>query len=227
MVKLRRPAILIDTGPTQWPLALDDFAGCVVGQLLTPLTRYRLHDPSRPWAIDNGGYGSQDPAGLASLLQREAERRSSCLFVSVPDVVMNGRRTLELFERFENNPMLAGWPKALVLQNGVEDLDIPWRDVSAVFVGGDDAFKESAAVADCLKAARWLGIHTHVGRVNTSSRLNRLASYWPLADTLGMSEHGIDTIDGTGLSRYSHMRRDVRACIVGDEDDQLTFGEVA
>ena len=28
--------------------------GCETGQLLTPLTRYRLRHPDRPWGIDNG-----------------------------------------------------------------------------------------------------------------------------------------------------------------------------
>lgn len=34
----------------------EEEIGCVVGQLLTARTRYRLRDPSRPWAIDNGGF---------------------------------------------------------------------------------------------------------------------------------------------------------------------------
>lgn len=49
--------------------------GCDVGQLLTPLTRYRLREPDRPWAIDNGGFTELDPDGLLSLLKREQHHR--------------------------------------------------------------------------------------------------------------------------------------------------------
>lgn len=40
---------LLDTGQDLAACAAE--IGCEVGQLLTPLTRYRLRDPSRPWAI--------------------------------------------------------------------------------------------------------------------------------------------------------------------------------
>lgn len=46
--------------------------GVPVGQLLTPLTRYKLRDPERPWAIDNGAFASLNTEALMSLLKREA-----------------------------------------------------------------------------------------------------------------------------------------------------------
>lgn len=94
--------------------------GVLVGQLLTPLTRYRLRDPERPWAIDNGGFKNLDIPGLQSLLQREEHHRANCLFVAVPDIVGSAQRTLELFDHFA--PMLEGWKAALVCQDGQENL---------------------------------------------------------------------------------------------------------
>ena len=41
--------------------------GCEVGQLLTPLTRYRLRDSSRPWAMDNGAFSSLDTKAFIAL----------------------------------------------------------------------------------------------------------------------------------------------------------------
>src|SRR4051812_16369495 len=82
--------------------------GCEVGQLLTPLTRYRLRDPSRPWAIDNGAYGKLDVPSFMSLLEREKHHRERCLFVTVPDIVGSARRTLEVFDHWKNR--LAEWP---------------------------------------------------------------------------------------------------------------------
>jgi hypothetical protein len=92
--------------------------GVSVGQLLTPLTRYRLRDPSRPWAIDNGGYKRLDIAAFDALLARETHHKANCLFVAAPDIVGSAQRTLELFTRW--HPKLEGWPVALVCQDGQE-----------------------------------------------------------------------------------------------------------
>jgi hypothetical protein len=43
--------------------------GGEVGQLLTPLTRYRLRERSRPWAIDNGAYANFDSDAFMALLE--------------------------------------------------------------------------------------------------------------------------------------------------------------
>jgi hypothetical protein len=112
---------LLDTGQDLDACAAE--IGCEVGQLLTPLTRYRLRDPARPWAIDNGGFASLDIPALMSLLKREAHHRERCLFLTVPDIVASGQRTLELFAHFKGQ--FAGWPLALACQDGQEHLPIP------------------------------------------------------------------------------------------------------
>lgn len=112
--------------------------GVPVGQLLTPLTRYRLRDPARPWAIDNGGYNDLDIDGLGSVMKREEHHKERCLFVSAPDVVCSARRTLELFHHFK--PMFAGWKIALVVQDGQEHLPMPWDEIAAIFIGGSTAW---------------------------------------------------------------------------------------
>lgn len=167
--------------------------GVQVGQLLTPLTRYRLRDPGRPWAIDNGGFKELDVPGLMSLLERESHHKANCLFVAVPDIVASAQRTLELFQHFK--PMLVGWKLALVVQDGQENLPIPWDEIDAVFIGGSDAWKCSIHVERIIRVAKLLGKHVHAGRVNTPER-------W-----IWFESQGADTGDGTGVSRYSHMRR--------------------
>ncbi len=118
--------------------------GGEVGQLLTPLTRYKLRDPMKKWAMDNGGFVEADVPGLISLLKREEANRATCLFVAVPDVVGCARRTLEVFAHWKDKPELAGWPLALVCQDGQEDLPLPWDDFDAVFIGGSTKWKLSA-----------------------------------------------------------------------------------
>lgn len=167
--------------------------GAPVGQLLTPLTRYRLRDPARPWAIDNGGFKRLDIPGLESLLKREHHHRDNSLFVASPDIVGSAQRTRELFELFK--PMLAGWKVALVCQDGQEMLPIPWDDIAAVFIGGSTTWKCSQHVEQIIRTAQIFGKWVHVGRVNDPAR-------WQHFEDLG-----VDSIDGTGLARYSHMRK--------------------
>lgn len=166
--------------------------GLQVGQLLTPLTRYRLRDPSRPWAIDNGGFKQLDIPGLQSLLKREEYHRENCLFVAAPDIVGSAQRTLELFDHFA--PAMEGWNLALVCQDGQENLPIPWHRIAAVFIGGSTNWKCSGHVGAIIKTAKIFGKWVHVGRVNDPARFRHF------------EELGADSCDGTGLARYSHMR---------------------
>lgn len=165
--------------------------GLPVGQLLTPLTRFR--NRGGRFAIDNGAFAGLDVAAFRSLLQREEPNRDQCIFVTVPDVVCSMRRTLELFHRWRGK--LAGWPLALAIQNGVDDFDLPWEEIDAVFIGGDDSFKQSLSSEAVIATAKALGKWVHVGRVNDP---NRFA--WCV-------KRGVDSIDGSGMSQYSHQRR--------------------
>lgn len=167
--------------------------GAKVGQLLTPLTRYRLRDPSRPWAIDNGGFKQLDIPGLKALLKREEHHREKCLFVACPDMIGAAQRTLELFDLFK--PMLQGWKVALVCQDGQENLPIPWDQISAVFIGGSTNWKCSGHVEAIIKTAKIFGKWVHVGRVNHPDRFAHFEAL------------GADSCDGTGIARYTHMRQ--------------------
>lgn len=169
--------------------------GCPVEQLLTPLTRFRPQHPDKPFAVDNGSFARFDAAAFLSLLEREKPRRELCRFVAVTDVVGSARRTLELFDRWSVRKELRGWPLALVAQDGQEDLPLPWDEIAAVFVGGTTEWKLSRHAAAVVKAAKALGKWVHVGRVNTPGRFEYFESL------------GADSIDGTGLSRYSWMRK--------------------
>lgn len=166
--------------------------GADVGQLLTPLTRFTLKHPELPWGMDNGAFARFEEKSFLSLLTREEPHKATCLFVTVPDIVGSARRTLEVFERWKSR--LATWPIALAIQDGQQDLEIPWDDIAAVFIGGSTDFKVSPHAAHVIKAAKVLGKWAHVGRVNDPARF----AYF--------EKLGADSIDGTGISRYSHMR---------------------
>jgi hypothetical protein len=166
--------------------------GCEVGQLLTPLTGFRLRDPDRPWAIDNGAFAKFDANAFMSRLRRHEEHKAKCLFVVAPDVVASARRTLEVFAYWR--PRLEGWKVALACQDGQEDLPIPWEQIDAVFIGGSTNWKGSHHASAIVKAAKALAKHVHIGRINGPVR-------WKHFEDLGA-----DTCDGSGIAQYSHMR---------------------
>lgn len=168
--------------------------GMECGQLITPLSGFV--NRGGKFAIDNGAFSGFDADKFRRKLAREKPNRERCLFVACPDVVGSARRTLEVWRRWEAE--LVGWKRALVLQDGIEDLEIPWDDIDAVFVGGSTAFKTSDAALGCAAAAKILDKWVHVGRVNTPHRMDRWLEK-------------ADSADGMGVSLYSHMRKNIAA----------------
>lgn len=182
--------VMLDT-----PQALDDCAaqlGTAVEQLFSPQTYRRAQFPERHFVVDNGAFGNFDGPLFLRLLQRERPRIDLCRFVAVPDVVASAARTREVFDLWA--PQIEEWPLAYVVQDGQEHTPIPWDKIAAIFIGGSTKWKEGADAAACIKAAKMFGKWVHAGRVNTPARFEHFEKL------------GADSIDGTGLARYDHMR---------------------
>ena len=162
----------------------------ILGQLLTPLTGYS--EWGGVYAIDNGAFSGFDAVKFGRLLARQSDRKSDCLFVACPDIVGAGQRTMELFA-MRSLWIPSGWKVAMVAQDGMENLTIPWSDMDAVFIGGGDPWKDSKHSADIVRAAKMLGKWVHVGRVNTPKRFDHFAAL------------GADSCDGSGVAMYDHM----------------------
>lgn len=192
--------IMLDKSPANIAERTQQF-GYEFWQLRTPLTRYAL--AGVPYGLDNGCFKTFKRNEWMTLVDQA--RQNPPVFVCAPDIVSDARRTLELFEQFEN--ILFGLPIALVLQDGIGELTIPWHRISAVFVGGSDSFKISQEAFAACKAAKILDKWVHVGRVNTSAR----AEQW-----VGIA----DSIDGSGLSQYDHMLKDVLSVIQNEVRQQ-------
>jgi len=166
--------------------------GCEVEQLITPLTRRAIQAPGKHYCIDNGAFATFELKGFLTLLERQKPEKHLCRWVAVPDIVGSARRTIEVFHRWKHR---IDFPLAFVCQDGQEDLEIPWDDVSAVFIGGTTEWKMSNHVVQIIKAAQALEKWVHVGRVNTPGRFEYFENL------------GVDSLDGTGLGRYTHMRK--------------------
>lgn len=171
--------------------------GAKCEQIFTPESRHKAKRPECRFCIDNGAYSNWEPESFASLLERELPRRDLCRFVAVPDVVGSARRTLECFHAWKKK--LASWPLAYVCQDGQQDSPIPWDEIEAIFIGGTTEFKLGPIARQCIQAGKIIGKWVHVGRVNTPARFEYFEKL------------GADSLDGTGLSRYTHMREAIYA----------------
>lgn len=131
-----------------------------------------------PWAADNDCFrhafaADRYFAWLASM----KPWRSTCLFVSAPDVVGDAIATRDLFEEWSCSHEFDGWPLAFVAQDGQEDQPLPDPQLwAALFVGGSTKWKLSAGAADCIMAALILGKRIHIGRVNWGIRYRHFAA---------------------------------------------------
>ncbi len=189
--EMPRPLILLDNAPRNLRMK-EERTGWRFGQLRTPLNGNR-HVPGVPYGVDNGSFSRFDEHRWRRLLEEVDRDRDDLLFVALPDVVGDALRTLELWEWWARE-VPDGLPLALVIQDGIEHVRIPWDRLAAVFIGGTTAFKYSPQAVAAARAARMMGKWVHVGRVNTPGRLR----VWrDLADS----------VDGSGISRYDHMLR--------------------
>ena len=151
-------------------------------------------------------YSGLDRDAWFRVLAKHEPHKENCLFVTIPDVVGNSRRTDDLYYHItqdaRTHPYTRQW--AFVMQDGHEDSRIDWNAMLGkwMFIGGTDRFKDSAAAYDIVKTAKAMGgIKIHVGRVNTAKRYEAFASL------------GCDTCDGSGVAQYDYMLDDIAAAI--------------
>lgn len=141
------------------------------------------------WAIDNGCFAQGERFNVEAFLfwLSGLEHRAHCRFAVAPDVLLDAKATLERSAPILPRMRAMGYRPALVAQNGLESLRVPWSTFDCLFIGGDTEWKLSDAAkhltAEALKRRKWV----HMGRVNSYKRL-RLAADW-----------GCHSADGTYL----------------------------
>jgi hypothetical protein len=176
-----------------------------LGVLHTPQNGNRLCAIPLPWAVDNAAFSNPDDDKFWRLCANSwgMENYHPPLWVAVPDIVGDHSETRRLFgiwrhywlEEIGRIPFRL----AFVLQNGCTVDEVPWDEIAAVFVGGDNDFKlrQSAPLIDAAKDRCKL---VHIGRVNTHRRLRYAYDL------------GADTVDGTSYSMFSetHLESAIR-----------------
>jgi hypothetical protein len=160
------------------------------GALLTPQSGNKIPE-GVIYGIDNGCFNPKVSAKfnadsyLAWLDKRE---RETCLFASAPDVIGDAAATLERSLPVLPRIRALGFKAALVAQDGLELLEIPWDAFDVLFIGGSTEWKVGAGAQKLCAEARARGKWVHIGRVNSLKRLARSAEYLEA-----------DSVDGTFL----------------------------
>jgi hypothetical protein len=141
---------------------------------------------------------------------------SGALFAAAPDVLADAAATLRRSSRMLGWIRHIGFPAALVAQNGLEHLTVPWDDFDVLFLGGSAEcvpcgyvrtgadrdltrcpycqallaeWKLGAAARELVREAKRRDLWVHMGRVNSLKRLRYAALI------------GCDSADGTYLVR--------------------------
>lgn len=165
--------------------------GILVSPRMIP-SRDWLRNASVTWAADNDCFQGLDRAAYLAMLKELARYAGQCRFVAAPDVVGDATATLLRFKLWLPTLKYYGLPVALVAQDGLERLPIPWDDFDALFIGGSTEWKLSIHAARLAIEAKRRGKWLHVGRVNSNIRLNHSEDFLVA-----------DSVDGTGYAKFS------------------------
>lgn len=168
--------------------ALRAMADGLLGYIDTP-----AQGNTRPrgliWCADNGCYGSGWPGyeRWFRWLNDNVVDAETCRFAVAPDVVGDARGTLERSLPWLQKIRDLCYPAALVAQDGLEYLDVPWDAFDVLFVGGSTGWKLGREARQIVLEAKSRDKYVHMGRVNSARR-------WRYAEAIGC-----DSADGTYL----------------------------
>lgn len=164
-----------------------------LGYIIGP-SYYQRPKPGIDFVLDNDAFKCWkekrefDAAAWMKMIGKIERSGMFPRWVVVPDVVCDRDGTLRNWER--HSPLVANFPRAFVLQDGIKLSDLPEAEV--YFVGGSTQFKWSTAHFWCKHLSR-----VHVGRVR-SRRLYHCERI------------GAESCDGSGWLRESVLGRPFR-----------------
>lgn len=160
-----------------------------LGWMLQPGMGNRL-PPGEVWAADNGCFARPDLFDMDEFLRwldYDYRDRARCLFVTAPDRLGQWEETLRVAEPALVQLRAAGWPAALVAQDGLVPERTPWGSFDTLFIGGTTTWKLGHGAAAMIRAAVRRGVRVHVGRVNSYRRFKTFQVL------------GVGSVDGTRL----------------------------
>lgn len=148
-----------------------------------------IRPPGVAWCADNGAFSDRfDPVKWWGFLVRHAHDASTCAFATAPDVVGDAAATLTRSAPWLPRIRALGYPAALVAQDGLEELPIPWETFDSLFIGGTTEWKLGPHARTIAAEAKSRGKWLHMGRVNSERRFRYARAI------------GCDSADGTFLT---------------------------
>lgn len=142
-----------------------------------------------PWACNAGALDGFNRVAFERMLER-VEGVAGCLWVAAPDMPGKAKPTLTLAEFWTWPIRNRQLPVALVAQDGMETLDIPWFMFDALVVGGTVDWKLSRAATSLVREARNRRKLVHMTQVNSVKRLKHALAI------------GCNSVDGISASRF-------------------------
>lgn len=146
------------------------------------------------WAMDNGAFVNETPLAFLAMLQRYQRYAVKPLWVVALDVPGNAAATMQLFPAWLQIIKAYGYPVALAAQDGLTPDQVAWDDIACLFVGGTDKWRFGRECMALVDEAKRRGKMTHLGRVNTQSRIK---AAW---------RSGFDTVDGSSFATHKHEK---------------------
>lgn len=174
-----------------------------LGHLFTPVDGNdvgNLISTGLRWACDNAAFTNFRLGQYLDMICQKAPLADRPpLFITLPDKVADAQKTtgdlrkrqIGLFYQWQPVVSSYGMPVAMVGQDGLEDMHVPWNLMDAFFIGGSTEWKLSASVRDLVAEAKRRGKWVHMGRVNTKRRMKYAYQI------------GCDSVDGSSLSKFS------------------------
>lgn len=158
-------------GTTTVPEEYKDCFGRIEG---TGFGHHLTHlEEGMPWVLDNGAFtGRFTEKAWHRSLKVLQPFKDTCILCTIPDVVGDRSATLARFEEYLPAVREYGYPAAIVTQDGMTVIDIPWKRIDAIFIGGTNEHKFSDDVQMIITTAQAFGIWVHVGRVNSAKRMH-------------------------------------------------------
>lgn len=155
--------------------------------IVTPAQGNRI--PDGAWiCADNGCYGKGYPGDEKWWQWVQTLPTGRVRFVVAPDVVADAAATMERSLPWLERIRELGHPAALVAQDGLENMTVPWDAFDVLFIGGSTEWKLGPAAAALSREAKQKGKWVHMGRVNSLGRMRHAMLT------------GCDSVDGTFIA---------------------------
>lgn len=161
------------------------------GYMITPNKHEYVEVYGIAWGADTGCFTQPHTFSMSRYIDWLTDRKyaqDSCLFATAPDVVGDAVATLEISREPLQEIRGLGYKSALVAQDGLEKLSIPWDTFDCLFIGGTTDWKLSEPAYALTTEAKRRGKWAHMGRVNSFRRI------------VAASISGYDSVDGTFLA---------------------------